>query len=30
MKKEFKLFYKVIGVETLFWGLLFTGVIYLT
>jgi len=30
MKKEFKLFYKVMSVETLLWFLLFTGVIYLT
>ena len=30
MKKEFKLFYKVMSAETLLWVLLFTGVIYLT
>lgn len=30
MKKEFKLFYKVMSVENLLWVLLFTGVIYLT
>jgi len=29
MRKELKLFYKVMSVETLFWILLITGVIYL-
>ena len=28
MRKELKLFYKVISFETLFWFMLFIGVIY--
>ena len=30
MKKEFKLFFPVMGAGTLFWALLITGVIYFT